>query len=106
MIKNTFEIDDITITTEAKCFCPLGKDWYTNHFDIRLEPGEFIPDYCDVDKWIDENIDGTEKIVEEAVSMLFEHIKTTYKPLELTVDSYVDDARHSDVSISKRSHKY
>lgn len=101
MVKNTFGIGMITIESTAKCFCPLGNDWYTNQFSIDIEPGEYIPDYCQLDNWIAKNINGKHMIIEQAVAMLYEYLKDTYKPNELQVESYVDDAKHSAVTVSK-----
>ena len=101
MVENKFKINSISIDTTAKCFCPLGNDWYTNQFAVNFVPGEMIPDYCHVDKWIDENINGKAMIIEEAVAMLYEHLRDTYKPDSLNVTSYVEDARHCAVTVSK-----
>lgn len=101
MVENTYEIKEIQIKSTAKCFCPLGKDWYTNNFTIQFAPGEHIPDYCEMDKWIDQNINGKELIIEAAVSMLHTYLKETYKPLDVIVESHVTDARHSEVSVCK-----
>lgn len=101
MVKNEFGIANITIESTAKCFCPLGNDWYTNQFTVDFYPGEFIPDYCEMDKWIAENINGKPMIIEAAVSALYNYLRDTYHPLELCVESYVDDARHSAVTVIK-----
>lgn len=101
MVKNEFGIKTITIESTAKCFCPLGQDWYTNNFTVEFEPGEFIPDYCEMDKWIEENINGKIMIIEKAVAMLYDYLSTTYCPAGLYVESYVDDAKHSTVTVSK-----
>lgn len=101
MIKNTFGIGEITIESTAKCYCPLGKDWYTNQFSVDFEPGEYIPDYCEVDEWIAQNINGQHMIIEAAVAALYDHLMNTYKPAGLYVESYVDDAKHSAVTVCK-----
>ena len=100
-LENIYGIKKIQIRAEAKCFCPLGKDWYTNHFLIDIEVAEFIPDYCDVDKFIAENINGKHFIIEEAVAILHEYIKGEYFPASCKITSYVDDATHSTVSVVK-----
>ena len=55
MITNKYGIKTIQISSKAKCYCPLGKDWYTNNFTIFFQVGEIIPDYCEMDKFIDDN---------------------------------------------------
>lgn len=100
-LANTHGIKKITIFAEAKCFCPLGKDWYTNRFEIDIEPAQYIPDYCDIDKYIAENINGKHMIIEEAVAKLYEYIKGEYAPAKCKISSYVDDATHSAVAVVK-----
>lgn len=101
MVRNEFGIKSITIESTAKCFCPLGNDWYTNQFTVDFNPGEFIPDYCEMDNWIAANINGKSMIIEAAVAALYDYLVNTYSPAGLYVESYVDDARHSAVTVSK-----
>lgn len=101
MVKNDFGIKNITIESTAKCYCPLGNDWYTNQFTVDFIPGEFIPDYCELDNWIAANINGKTMIIEDAVASLHKHLESTYFPAGLRVKSYVNDARHSTVTVCK-----
>ena len=102
MIENVKKISSIRIESEAKCYCPLGQDWYTNHFTIDFEPDQYFPDYCQVDKWIDENINGKHMIIEDAVDMLHAYLKDTCMPYTCVVTSYVNDAKHSTVTVTKK----
>ena len=101
MVENGYEIERIVIESTAKCFCPLGQDWYTNNFTIAFLPNANIPDYCKMDEWIDQNIKGKELIIEAAVSMLHAYLQDTYKPRFVSVKSRVTDARHSAVTVFK-----
>lgn len=101
MVKNDFRIKTITIHSTAKCYCPLGEDWYTNQFTVEFYPGAYIPDYCEMDKWIQGNINGQSMIIEAAVDALYSYLQNAYNPLALCVQSYVDDARHSAVTVTK-----
>lgn len=100
MVENKYGIKNITINPQAKCYCPLGQDWYTNQFTIDIDVAENIPDYVELDKWISGNINGKAFIIEEAVSELHKHIMNTYKPYSCSIRSYVDDAAHSPVIVS------
>jgi len=100
-LENTYGIKKIEIKAEAKCFCPLGQDWYTNHFLIEITPAKYIPDYCDIDEFIKEHINGEHLIIENAVAVLYEYIKEQYSPEYCKITSYVDDATHSAVSVIK-----
>lgn len=101
MVRNEYGIAMIRIESTAKCFCPLGQDWYTNQFEIYFEPDELIPDYCEMDRWIEENINQMHMIIEYAVAALHKYLTDTYKPKSCKVTSYVDDAKHSAVVVTK-----
>ena len=101
MVKNDFGIKAVTIECEAKCYCPLGRDWYTNKFTVDFGPGENIPDYCELDNWIAANINGQSMIIEGAVDALYNYLHGTYHPASLRVKSCVNDARHSTVTVCK-----
>lgn len=99
MVLNTYGIKQIKIESTAKCFCPLGQDWYTNRFLVDICPDKHIPDYCEFDKWIAENINGKELIIEDAVSKLYDYFTRTYEPKHCVVQSEVNDAKHSNVIV-------
>lgn len=101
MVKNNYDIRKIIIKRTVQCLCTLGKDWYTAKIAIEFMPGENIPDYCELDKWIAENINGHEMIIEEAVHKIHEYITKTYDPVLLTVEADVEDAIHSAVKVIK-----
>lgn len=100
MVKNKYGIRNISIDAQAKCYCPLGRDWYTNHFTIDIEVAEDIPDYVKLDGWIAENINGHSMIIEEAAATVHRHIMNEYSPYSCSVCSYVDDAAHSPVTVT------
>lgn len=101
MINNAYGIRKIAIKRTFQCLCTLGKDWYTAKLLIEFIPGDNIPDYCEVDKWIAENINGHEMIIEEAVASIYDYIMDTYDPALLTVEADVEDAIHSAVTVTK-----
>ena len=103
MIKNDYGISRINIEATAKNYCPLGRDWYTNNFTIEIEVAHSIPDYCDVDDYIYQTINGRQMISEEAVKYLHDFIVKKYSPDRCVVRSYVDDAAHSPVTVEKVS---
>jgi len=97
--KNTMGISNISFDHSARCYCPLGDDFYTGEIHVYFEPGDTIPDYLDVQKAIDK-LTGQELNGEGIVEKVFE-IMLEYKPklLEVTVD--INDAGHFPVSITK-----
>lgn len=116
MFKNTQKITQIIFEPKNAChnLCPLGQLYcdklakngekrllphYTNRFKITIVPDEFVCDYIDVEEWITNNINDETLIIEDAVSMLYDYITTTYNPKELRVESYVNDAVHGSVTV-------
>lgn len=95
-------IDDIIIKTKAKNICSIGNEEYTNNFRIFMNPSTDLPDYCEIDKFISNNIDGKIMIIEEAIHALISFIITTYHPYFVEIASHVTDASHSEVTVVKR----
>lgn len=94
-------ISKIHISPNAKCFCPIGKDWYTNMFTIEMVPDNIIPDYVEVDEFVQKSINGKDLLIEQAVNTLYNFMKETYQPKSLKVSSSVGDAAHSYVFVTK-----
>lgn len=99
MIQNVYGNIKISIELQSKNYCNLGKDWYTNNFEVEMIAGEVAPNYCDVDDFVHSVINGKSMIIEEAVKTLFDHMRDEYEPKRLTVRSSVDDAAHSAVVV-------
>jgi hypothetical protein len=99
MINNEYGVKRITMYPKAICYCPLGKDWYTNKFEVEMQVKDVIPDYCEVEKWLGENIRGKPLIIEEAVRMFREYLIETYSPASIELTSSVSDAKHFPVRI-------
>lgn len=100
-IQNKQKISSIVMKPVTRCFCPLGDAWYTSQFEVVFNPAETIPDYCDVDRWIKENIDGKSLIIEDAVSALYDYL-LAYNPAGLHVIADVKDAGHFPVEVYKQ----
>ena len=122
MFKNTQKISQIVFMPKEAChnLCPLGQLYcdemakdgeapqlahYTNKFKITFNPADLVCDYIDVEKWIKKNLNDKKLIIEDAVTMLFDYIESTYQPAYLKVESYVDDAIHGPVSVIRESGK-
>lgn len=101
MIDNDYGIGKITIELEARCFCPMGNDWYTNNFTVFFEPDKSIPDYCEVDNFVKKEIENKNFIIEKAVMVLHEFFMKNYKPKSCKVISYAGNATHSPVTVEK-----
>ena len=98
--ENKQGITQIEFMQNIQCFCPLGNDWYTNQICVRMCPGKIIPDYCEIDDFT-RSLGGKRLIIEDVISMIYDHIMTVYCPEHLYVESYVDDAKHMPVRVVK-----
>ncbi len=105
MVKNTQQINEINIYTTAKNYCPLGSDWYSSDIEIRIEPNQFIPNYCSLDDYISAEINGKELIIEDVVKAIYDYVYNRYEPKQLKVIVNVNNAKHSNVRIVKSSEK-
>lgn len=101
MITNDYGIDNIVIYLSSNNYCTLGRDWYTANIEVKIMPDKFIPDYCEVDKYIQDEVSGKHFIIEQVVEEVFKYFETTYNPLKLNVTVKTDNATHSAVEVSK-----
>ena len=84
---------------KCRCFCPIGKADYTNEFTVTMEPAEIIPDYCEIDKFIRECLEGESLVIEEAASKLKKKLVEEVHPSWIMVESAVNDAPHGNVVV-------
>ena len=101
--QNTWGITRIVFGPTIRNRCPIGKDWYTNSLRVELIPGEFIPDYDDLQKDI-LALEGQELIVENVVAKVYD-IVNAYDPKELTVQVKTEGNGHFSVVVEKTSQK-
>lgn len=97
---NTMGIDEIEFKMKTRNFCPLGQDYYTNQLAVSILVGEIVPDYCVVQKDINEQVNQKELSIEDAVAKVGEII-SEYEPLAAVIESYADDAVHFPVKVKK-----
>ena len=98
--KNEQGISLIEFTQNIQDFCPLGNDWYTNQITVSMIPDSIIPDYCDIDDFT-RSLGGKDLIIEDVVDAIFKYIEEEYAPKDLSVSSYVNDAKHMPVTVVK-----
>lgn len=95
---NSFDIKKIEYKATAHCYCPLGNDWYTNNIIITIYPAYTLVDYCDIDKFIKNEIEGKKYIIEEAVAAIKKEIQNMAS-CDVEVRSTVADAVHGEVTV-------
>ena len=100
-IKNLQNISRVIMRPFAECKCAIGRDWYHIDFEIVFIPRNYYPDYMDTTDFISKNINGRELNIEEAVDVIFEHLRT-YEPMGLSVTANVESVTtHFPVSVTK-----
>ncbi len=90
----------IKMNPSAHVFCPLGQAWYTLNLNIEMLPDGVIPDYVEVQQWINENLDGKTLSIEDAICNCANYFKTEYTPKQINIDAVVNDAAHFPVIVS------
>lgn len=95
--ENKYNISVIRMYKVIHNLCPIGKDLYTNNLDIKIIPGNTIPDYIEVEKSLDE-LEGKQMVIEDVVNQVLEKLKQ-YEPKKVNVVSSVSDAIHLEVNV-------
>lgn len=96
--KNEYNIKEIKMNKSIHNLCTIGQDWYTNNIEIKMIPGDIIPDYIEVDRCI-MNYEGKELIIEEVVSGILQKL-VEYDPKYVRVTSKISDAMHLPVEVT------
>lgn len=99
-IENKENISEIIMHPTACVKCQIGKDWYKIEFDVIFIPADYYPDYMEINEYIMHDIDGKTLNIEQAVKMLYDHLKQ-YNPKALAVTANVYGNKvHFDVSVT------
>lgn len=97
MIENKEKVKYIEMYPKARCFCPIGKAWYTNRFKVSVFPRDCYFDYLDVENFIKEEIEGKSLTIEGACKKLYDYLKKDVEDIQ--VESHVNDAVHFPVKV-------
>lgn len=100
MITNNENIVEIKMYPTARCFCPLGKAWYTNNFTATVKTGSGYPDYLDVQQYITDHIEGHSLTIEAACNELRTYLDSMEGVMDCEVKSEVCDAAHFAVEVT------
>lgn len=100
--ENTMEITEIEFEKHVQAFCPLGKAYCTYELTVTIHPNLWIPDYCELEAFLNKMAGGT-MTIEECVDQVYGHIWLVYRPHHLVVSLYCGDAVHFPVTVTKDS---
>lgn len=97
---NTTGVDMIRFKLNVQCRCPVGNAHYIYQVSVSMVPGEVVPDYVEVEKYM-RGMSGRRLTIEAAVGEVFEYLEREYNPESQCVSIYCDDAVHFPVTVSK-----
>ena len=98
-IKNIENVSLIIMRPSAYTKCQIGQDWFYNDFEVSFMPGEYYPDYIEVNDFVQENIEGKELNIEQASRILYDFLPE-YQPFELSVTDHIRNCKtHFDVDV-------
>ena len=98
-IKNNEGVTKIIMKPTAFVKCKIGQDWYKCEFLVEFIPGEYYPDYMQVNSFVMEEIDGEEMNIEEAAKALKDFL-LQYEPERLSITNSIHGCKtHFDVDV-------
>ena len=83
----------------VKVYCPIGKVWYTGNYDVTFIPDQIIPDYIEIQDWVDKNLSTHELTIEQSCANLREYLNKYYNPHYVNIICNVNDAAHFEVKV-------
>ena len=101
-IENTQNISKIMMRPWTIFKCQSGQDWFKNDWEIEFIPDKFYPDYMDIVKYIQTELDGSEMNIEDMLQSLYIFLFVEYKPKYIKItDTVVESKTHFSVTVIK-----
>lgn len=85
IIENKYKVKKIKYLASAFTKCPIGKNWSRMFIEINADMDKEIPNYDDVDEFIQNEIDNHEFIIEEVGYRVYEFFKQLCHPKHLSL---------------------
>lgn len=101
MFKNEMGINEISFVHTVQCVCAIGKSLCTYNFEVEMVPGDVIPDYLEVQDYMDNEINMHFLTMEDATAALANYLDEVYAPTGGSVACICCDARHFAVRVAK-----
>lgn len=90
-VRNDYKVKELIYKTKAFVYCPLGNDWGHVEIEAVINPGNWIPNYDDVDQFIAKNVEGGKHITEEVGYIVYDYLKAELNPINLKVFVHSDN---------------
>ena len=83
-----------------KSSTPRSADVFALSERQTITPKKWIPDYCEIDKFIREQLDGKSLVIEDAACKLKQWLTGEIHPYWVEVESDVTDGVHGHVTVT------
>lgn len=98
--RNVMGITKIKFEKDVHCYCPLGESWCTYHIMVTMLPTDTIPDYCEIEQYIDKEVDNKEMTIESATAAVKDYLFSMYDMAMVRVSTSCADAKHFPVMVT------
>ena len=92
-------INKMNFTVPVTVYCPLGSNYYRATISVKMELGEYIVDFLDLEDYFKKELNGKSLTSEDLVIEIFNHLDENYKPMHLSVTSHSDS--HFEIDVIK-----
>lgn len=92
-------INRMEFTVPVTVFCPLGPNYYRAQISVKMELGNVIVDFLDLEKYFKVELNGKSLTTEDLVIEVYNTLNETYKPIHLIVSSHSDS--HFPIEVIK-----
>lgn len=94
---NEENISEIQFTKQVHCVCPVAQDIYTGNIVVMFVPGDYYPEYINLEKWFDTKLEKATLTIEQLCYKIYKHLMDTIDPFQLRVEVRVTDAKHMPI---------
>lgn len=102
---NRMNISIIGFRKSVRCWCPIGKSFCTYEIDASMSPDATIPDYMEVEGYVNNSINGKDLTMEDAAAMVRDYLVNEYRPKRVSVSLTCNDAVHMPATVVAEFYK-
>lgn len=92
-------VNKMNFKVPVTVFCPLGPNYYRATLEVKMELGNNIVDFLDLEDYFKKELNGKHLTTEDLVIEVFNTLDEYYKPMHLSVASHSDS--HFDIEVIK-----
>lgn len=92
-------VNELNFTVPVTVYCPLGPNYYRAEVEVKMELGEVIVDFLDLEDYFKKELNGKHLTTEDLTIEIFNTLDEIYKPKHLRVASHSNS--HFELEIVK-----